>query len=137
MAISPQKSLKALIYRSRNNGKVKTVVGAVPMAQTGRTLQRKFAEWPYAELSSVFWGMAKAKPAVQLGKVRGHPEEANSLRVYWSSTSWNQIGYQAHPCEGFLRTGTIEVFRKSTSHKARRLLYRSDQTIADLHSALQ
>src|SRR3954451_7771182 len=95
MAISPQKSLKALIYRSRNNGKVKTVVGAVPMAQTGRTLQRKFAEWPYAELSSVFWDMANSKPAVQLGKVRGHPEEANSLRVYWSSTSWNQIGYQA------------------------------------------
>src|SRR3954453_7912840 len=40
--------------------------------------------------SSVFWGMANSKPAVQLGKVRGHPEEANSLRGYWSSTSWNQ-----------------------------------------------
>ena len=26
-----------------------------------------------------------------------------------------------HPCEGFLRTGTIEVFRKSTSHKAPKL----------------
>jgi hypothetical protein len=55
--------------------------------------------------SSVFWGRANSKPAVQLGKVRGHPEEANSWRYIARRRVGTPIGHQATQAKVFCRTG--------------------------------